>query len=545
MQDILPNQPDPQQEPPIVPDTVPTTPPSTSTGPARSTGRKIKLIIFISLIVLVLAMISGYLVRSSKRQTVIVKKDISYLTYGFRDSGNLTPLYPTQTVDTNNGNLIAAQMFEGLVKYEKQTKIVPLLATSWSNPNNTTWIFDLRHGVKFHSGRIMTADDVKYSLDYAVAHQGNNNRNTNLALASTIKQVEVVNPYQIKITTDGPDPVLLNRLTFLYILDSKATLGDPNAGTGPYIVKTVNTDPSVTFLNLAAFDGYWGGHVYTRSVHIEAVGDDDQLVAGIINGRFDIAGDLGTKEHVAKIKNSQLISVPDLGVTYLQLNLEKAGSPLQSLAARQAAAYALDIPAILKAGGGISGAQVNQLIPPAIPGHDPSIRNIPYDPAKAKQLLSTVPNAAAPLVLSYAGSGSGDTEITKQLNAVGFNIKPVKTDGFDAFVNKLIAGEGDIFWLSYTTNTLDGLDIMNNTVSGTANYSSDEIARLTEQASSTIDPTARIAILQEMEQYIDKNVPTIPLYSKTRNIVLVKPYHVEIDLPSTGIGVYFWKVYQK
>jgi peptide/nickel transport system substrate-binding protein len=542
----------PGSETPPPPSTAPEAPiqqGSSSSSPTKKSHKKLVFIVLIIAILVVAGVAYALSVRNKNNSNG--KKDIPYLTYGIQDSGDITPTYPVDTENSSDITLINSQLFEGLVRYEDQIKIQPALATSWSNPNNTTWIFNLRHGVQFHTGHTMTATDVKYSLDYAIAHQGEEDNSTILALADGISKVSIVNPYQVKITTDGPDAVLLNQLANLYIVDSKARLGDPNAGTGPYNIKPGSVKPNATTLDLVAFNNYWGGHVYTRAVHFQEWATVNQLVNATIAGKADLtgAGDF-TNAQLAKIKAKvqyyRPVTISDLGVTYLELNLEKSGSPLQTLAARQAMTYALNIPAILKAGG-LTGTQVSQVIPQTLPGYDPSIKNPPYDPAKAEQLLATVPNVKAPLTIYY---GAGDTgqvaEIAKELNAVGFNVKAVAVDDFNAFLSQLAAGQGDMFFLSYDTNTLDGLDMINNTVAGTANYTSPELTSLINQASSTIDPTTRIATLQKAEQLIANQLPTIALFTQTRTYTVTKPYVTNVNLPGgTDSGVYLYQVYQK
>ncbi len=563
MQEDVPreDQPDsaPLQPPPagssIAPDAVSDTPPAPPVVPTGTVvsnhggGRgKTKFIIMIILVLAVAAALAGYLAHSSKHKTVATKKDIPYLTYGFEDTSDITPTYPVDTPNSNNNFLVDSQLFEGLVRYQDQIKIAPALATSWFNPNDTTWVFNLRHNVRFHSGRIMTASDVKASLDYAVANQSEDNNATFLTVASNIDQVSVVNPYQVKITTKGPDAVLLNQLVSLFIEDSKAKLGDPNAGTGPYTVKPGTVKPKATTLDLVASNNYWDGHVYTRAIHFQEDPTFEQLAADTSAGKFDMAGDFPNQQ-LATIKTKvtyyQPITIPDLGISYLELNLEKAGSPLQSLAARQAERFALNPPAIIKAGS-LNGTPVNQVIPQTLPGYDPSIKATPYNPTKAKQLLATVPNASAPLTLFYPTGDEGQVgEIAKELNAVGFNVKTAAVSDFDAFINQLTSGQGDMFYLSDTTATLDGLDIINNTVAGTPNYTSPELTRLINQAGATIDPTTRIVALQKIEQLVAKDIPTIALYTQIRTYVLTKPYVVHANIPGAGAGIYFYQVYQR
>jgi peptide/nickel transport system substrate-binding protein len=552
MQDTPQDQTDPQPtspDPVIAPDIAPITPssPPVTTEPLTSSHNNRRKTWLIILILVVLAGAAAAVAYSKHHhKQAAVKKDIPYLTVGSNEAADLTHLYPTETVDTDSSTEINMQLFESLVRYQGGIKITPLLATSWDNPDNSTWVFNLRHDVKFHSGRTMTAADVKYSLDYAVAHQGDYSGATLMSVASTIGQVTVVNPYQVKITTNGPDPTLLNRLAYLYILDSKAKLGDPNAGSGPYIVKP-GTTPSMNSMYLAANNSYWGGHIYTREVYFQMFTSSDQLITAINKGQFDIAGDFTTKQ-LSSINNYQPLIEKDFGVDVLGLNTLKVGSPMTSLAARQAASYALNIPAIIKAGGQ-RGVQVSQLIPLAIPGYDPSIRDIPYNPAKAKQLLAGVPNVAAPLTLSYPSGDDGQVaEIAKELNAVGFNVKISVIADINTEVNAALAGQLDMYFIGDSTGTLDGLQLINDlVVSGTGNYSNATVTDLANQAGSTLDPSARIAILQKISRQVAKDIPTIPLYAplRTSTLTTTKHYHVQVDIPSIEPGVYFWQVYQQ
>lgn len=543
----MPDPPDSSDSPPPPEEGPAPLPPSPISEP-KKTGRFLKAFVVIIILAIAAAAVT-YAIHVHNRNSGTVKKDIPYLTYGFDDTGDVTPNYPLETADTTDTVFIDDQLFEGLVGYQDETRIKPMLATSWETPNSTTWIFNLRHNVKFHSGRTMTATDVKYSLDYAVAHQNNYQSATDLYLASTIQSVTIVNPYQVKITTNGPDAVLLNRLADLYILDSKAKLGDPNAGTGPYVVKPGSIKPNATTLDLVAFNDYWGGHVYTRAVHLAEEPTPSALATAAAKGQFDISGDSYTAQELADIKAKnkyyQPITVSDLGLDYVSLNTENPDSPLYNVSARRAAAYALNIPAILKAGG-LQGTAVNQPIPETLPGYNAAIQSTPYNPTKAKTLLAGVANASKPLSLLYpSGDGGQAGEIAKELDAVGFHVNLDYVSDLGTLVTDLVNGQGDMFFIGYETDTLDGLDMINNVVLGTQDYNNPEVTNLANQAGQTFDPAARIAILQKIESIVANDVPVLPLYSALRTYPLVKPYVVKVDLPSLDAGVYFWQVYQK
>jgi peptide/nickel transport system substrate-binding protein len=435
-------------------------------------------------------------------------------------------------------------MFEGLVGYKDQTKVVPLLATSWSTPDDNTWVFNLRHNVKFNTGRTMTAADVKYSLDYAVANQNaNNGYSAFYFVANKIKQVTVDNAYQVTITTTSPDAVLLNQLGLIGIVDSKAKLGDFNAGTGPYVVKP-GTTPTASTIDLVAANNYWGGHIYTREVKINLYTDPNKLITDMANGKIDLAGPL-TDSQLGKLKSYNTINVGYQGVQYMTLNLNRLGSPFQTLAARQAVAYALNIPAILKASG-YQGQQASQIVPLILPGHNPTIQNTPYNPSKAKQLLATVVNANSPITFAYpAGLGSEGSEITNELNAVGFNVKSTQVADFGTFITDANAGQFDLFTAGDTSATVDGLDILTDLLANNKNYDNPQIDSLLTAAGDTLNVSDRINDMQEIATIVANVKPDIPLYIQNQVFALTKPYVITPSLPDLESSAYFWQVYQK
>jgi len=468
------------------------------------------------------------------------KKDIAHLRYALPD-GDLSKFYPSGNTATSVQ--VNSQIFEGLVRYNQQTKIEPLLATNWSNSDTSTWTFDLRKDVKFHNGKPMTAEDVKYSLDYAIQHQ--DDETSNSFLAASIKQVDVVNDHQVKIITDGPDPILLNRLAYLYIIDSEAEVGSPISGTGPYTVKP-GTTPTETNLELTAVDNYYGGHIYTKAITITIVPSSDQMIADINDGKFDLAGSLEPDE-LAKVKSYEPIEGQNFSIGFIGLNTTKPNSPLSTKEGRDAVAYALDTPKILKAGD-LGGEPTGQLIPPKIPGYDASIKATPYDPAKAKELLANVPNATMPLTLSYGGGDDNKahmTEIANELKAVGFNVNLVEQPDLNTLVDKAFSGQVDMFYIVYDSPTLDGYDFFSSILQGNDIYKNEEIDTQINDTTSIINPSERLSLLKKISKEVADEKPVIPLYVPTDVFALKKPYFIQTDIPGGQAGVYFWQTYQK
>jgi peptide/nickel transport system substrate-binding protein len=143
-------------------------------------------------------------------------------------------------------------LYNRLVRLDENMQVVPDLAESWEIPNNLTYIFHLRKGVKFHNGREMTADDVKYSLervlDPATASPGR-------SYISTISKIEVVDAYTVKLTLSSPLASLLDALTSnnISIVPREAVQEHGNlqrvaVGTGPYMLKEWVVDNSMTLV---------------------------------------------------------------------------------------------------------------------------------------------------------------------------------------------------------------------------------------------------------------------------------------------------------
>jgi len=167
-------------------------------------------------------------------------------------------------------NGIHAAVYESLVYYNSRTfKIEPVLATSWSLVTPTQLRLNLRQGVKFHDGSPMTADDVVFSLQRAMARTSNFT-----PYVSGFDRVVKVNANTVDIITKGPNPVLLNQLTELRVMSkawaeknnsvdpkdmrnvNQETFANRNAmGTGPFTLKQWVPDQRMV---LSANPNWWG-----------------------------------------------------------------------------------------------------------------------------------------------------------------------------------------------------------------------------------------------------------------------------------------------
>lgn len=169
----------------------------------------------------------------------------------------LDPAKHNSIPDTNFG----LHVFDTLYQRDNQGVIKPHLALSHKIINDTTWEFKLRSGVKFHNGTVMTAKDVKFSIDRMIDPQ---TKAFFATMYATIQEVKVVNDSTIQIITKGPDPILLNRLAMDLLICPADFFKEKGAeaffqhpvGSGPFkFVSWARNDRMV----LEANEEYWGG----------------------------------------------------------------------------------------------------------------------------------------------------------------------------------------------------------------------------------------------------------------------------------------------
>jgi peptide/nickel transport system substrate-binding protein len=521
----------------------PSTPPVAISGGSND-SKKSKILLTLLILVLVGALgYAAYMVTSQKTVVVVpahsTKKSVALIKVGAID-GSANSFYPSADDSSSTAYQINAQVYEGLVQFQNVSKIVPLLATSWTNPDDSTWVFNLKSGVKFHDGKTMTADDVKYSLEkYQADALGG-------VFKFDAKEITVVSQNKVKIVTNGADPLLLHKLAYLGIVDSKADKPtDPSSATGPYTVKS-GTTPSATDLDLTAFSDYHGGKPLTKELQWKVYSTEDDLVKDAEQGKVDYTTGIDTVGNLDQIKQKASLTTSSdtgIGVSSLGVNVLSKTSPLAKLKFRQAIAAAIDRDMVIK-DANLKADPAEQVVTKDVPGYNSSIKLTKPDIAKAKQLLTEAgyPNGAS-FTISYSKDTAQDQidSITKQLKAINVTVKQDGYTDFDALVSKAFETGSDSYFLSYTTDLLDSSDVL-STLFVKPNYDSTELNTLLDQAGKTVDPAKRLTELQSASKLVIDDVGEVPIYSLTFNTTYNPKLMIKRD---TSNATYFWQVYQK
>ncbi|HEX7586905.1 MAG TPA: ABC transporter substrate-binding protein, partial [Anaerolineae bacterium] len=281
-------------------------------------------------------------------------------------------------------------------RLDKDLTLKPELAEKWDYTDPTTLVFTLRKGVKFHDGTDFNAQAVKINFDRMMNPDTKSLRASEIA---SVKEVQVVDDYTIKIILKAPNAALLSVLSDragMIISPAAITkfgkdLARNPVGTGPFsFVEWVAAD----HLTVKKFDGYWEKGAdgqslpYLDQVTFKGIPDGTIRVTALKTNTIDIIDAPDPKDVVSLRAGKDPVydQVPALGYTAIELNLAKP--PFDKVEARQAVAYAVDSAAITKNIFFDTAAPGQGPIAPSSWAYDASTNVFKRDPAKAKDLLT-------------------------------------------------------------------------------------------------------------------------------------------------------------
>jgi peptide/nickel transport system substrate-binding protein len=282
-------------------------------------------------------------------------------------------------------------VYDRLIQYDDKLKPQPMLAESWEVSSDAKQVkLNLRKGVQFHSGREMTSDDVKYSLQRAANPKVAAAQYT--GMASWFSGVDTPDKYTAIFKSEQPRPTIFDLLEFLNICD-KDSLEGPDAkntavGTGPF--KFVEWVPG-DHVTLAKNPSYWqSGKPYLDGIQIPILRDQQAMATQLEAGAIDVARlpNLVDFNRLKPDSKYQALLNPLTGAHY-EAGFNLTMPPFDNKKLRQALSYAVDkkrfVDTIL---GGVGAAESLPWLP-ASPAYEQSKQNFyAFDLDKAKAVLA-------------------------------------------------------------------------------------------------------------------------------------------------------------
>jgi dipeptide transport system substrate-binding protein len=310
---------------------------------------------------------------------------------------------------------VSVPMFNRLVEFETgTTNIIPALAESWAvSPDSKVVTFKLRHGVKFHSNanfkptRDFNADDVLFSWNRMADDNHPFHKMTagqtyayfdDMGMKNIVDKVEALDKYTVRFTLKRPEAPFLADMAMDFAsinsaeyFDTMMKKGTPNAadiypiGTGPFEFVSYQKDATIRY---KAFDQYWKGRPKVDNLIFSITRDATARYAKLKTGECQAMAFPKPADLAEMQKDPQLnvLQKQGLNIGYIAFNVEK--KPFDNKLVRQALNMATNKEAILKAVYQGQGQVAKNPIPPTLWSYNDAVKDYPYDPAKAKEMLA-------------------------------------------------------------------------------------------------------------------------------------------------------------
>lgn len=305
------------------------------------------------------------------------------------------------------------QIYEPLVRRDANMALEGALAESWSPMGTTGWEFKLRKGVKFHDGAAFTAEDVAFSI--ARAQQEDSDFKEQV---KSIKEVKMVDDHTVHFLTDGPNPILPNEITNVFMMDKtwaekhnvvkpqdfegkEETYAVRNAnGTGPFILDKRLPDEHTVLKKNANWWGLSADPHNIDTIDYRPIKNAATRVAALLSGEVDFVLDaplqdlkrIDSQDGLKVITVNQIRTIffgLDQGVAELRSSNVKGKNPFRDARVREAMNIALDVKAIQRVVMEGLSFPAGIITSPGVHGFTKELDGRPaFSVAKAKQLLA-------------------------------------------------------------------------------------------------------------------------------------------------------------
>jgi len=346
------------------------------------------------------------------------------------------------------------------------------LAESWTQPNETTCVFKLRRGVKWHNkppvnGRELTADDVVFSVNHFLTVKGN----ANAYMLKAVDKVEAPDKYTVKFTLKEPFVWLLDMLSNPHavaivakeVVEKYGDLKKPETviGTGPWVLDSYRPNVGLTYVRNPNY--FVHGLPYIDRIEATVDEDNASRMASFLSGKYDLGWQFpGTIDRVdwVQIKDTlkqkrpklQTLEFPSPVMNHISMRTDQ--KPFSDPRVRQAMSMAIDRKAIIESVFEGIGA-MNPAVPAALKEWSVPFEKLgegakyyKHDPAEAKKLLAAAgyPNGfpGTTCFTTYGSTVLVDSLqlVQKDLKAVGIDVK-IDQKEYGAYIATCFYGKFD------------------------------------------------------------------------------------------------------
>ena len=440
--------------------------------------------------------------------------------------------------------VVTSWLYNNLTRVDNKLVVQPDLAESWSAADGgKEWTFKLVKGVKFHSGKEMTAEDVAYSinriLDPAVKSRGRSG-------IGPVSKIDVIDPYTVRFTLSKPIAEFPANLTLPYARivpkDTKVNLNTAEDGTGPFILKEFVVGEKVVVERNPNY--FRKGLPYVDSVQVQVYSDATAEINALKDGKTDIMWQV-RPEQVKLLQGVPAVRLEEIpSGSFVSIVMRSDQPPFDNALVRKALKLTLDRKQIVEAALNGHGAIGNdQSLAPTSPIYNAAVKAPARDIAQAKKLLAQAghPNGLkVTLYTSDARVGMLPLALMTQQMArdAGFDIN-IQTVPWDVFLNTIWEKRPFYVnnWFARPTNdTSISPFFMTRDKGGSLNdyfYSNAEVDKLLGAAQGELDAAKRKKLYAEAQALISNDGPAIIAFFKNN----ISAYRLSVQGFSVDPGI--------
>jgi ABC-type oligopeptide transport system substrate-binding subunit len=501
---------------------------------------------------------------TTSSSTLASKQVLRFPNVGIADA-NSAFLDPAQGPDANTAQ-VASMIYSGLVKSDVNLNVVPDQATWDVSADNKVYTFHIKPGITFSDGTPVTAQTYVYTLTRALLPSINSPiapffesnivgaMDVNSKKTTTLAGVKALDDQTLQITLTQPTPYFLEEATnFLYfplnktIIDQYGQTDWPNhvagsgVGTGPFMVK--EWDHKVKMV-LVPNPHYYGAKTKLTEVDMFFVNDLRTAYEAYQAKQYDFIWNITPNDQQAAKGTPGFVRKSLLQSDLLFFNNKMP--PFNSAAVRQAFAYAIDKPLLVRAIFKDAVVAAPTIIPPGMPGYQPGYAGIPFDKAKAKSLLQSVyPDVSKvpPITFSYPNSQvtPAESATLQQMwqNALGItvNLRPVDLTAYNTQTTNHQIQFGFTQWGADFPDPYDwlALNLLSNASNNNGEWSNPTFDQTIQQAEQS-SGDARIKLYNQAEQIAIQDVGWLPLDHEAMAAIIPSWLH---GVVLNGNGLFF------
>ncbi len=431
--------------------------------------------------------------------------------------------------------------FDPLLRWSRELGFEPRLAERWERLDPLTTRFYLRRDVRFHSGKPLTALDLKFSFDRI-------KKSDDFAgVFAAFSDLRIIDGHTIDLVTSNPYPLTMHAATHLFALDSEFYTGnDANgndrsviikngasfastqvSGSGPFRVVSRDASGRIVF---ERFADYWDkaspGNV--ERIVFTPIADDTSRVDALLAGDVDLITPVPPVDfdRIRAANDVDLVTLPGTRIVMLQMNQNRRPE-LRRQRVRMAIVHAIDNDAIASKLMGGFATPAAQFSPPGYLGHNARLEPR-YDLALARRLLQEAgyENGFSVTMMAPTDRYGNDAEIARAVADmlakidVKVELKTLSNAEYWPMFDDRAADLMMIGWHSDTEDSASFFEYLAMTPTpdthfgqyNSGSYSSEFVDSTTLQANQETDLEKRAQLLQEIEARIYQDAAFIPLY---------------------------------